>query len=623
VYKAIKMASPFKDPRTGIYYFRRVVPEKLRPHLNGRREVKVTLETRDPAEAKQRYPKHADECERLFEAARRKIEAGTVFSAQSMVDEYIRDGRDDYLAHFPDILESRYVYNLHLLGEGKLELIDRDLCAHWNWDTPPAAEHVAAELKRLQALIEAGSRLPLSEILAELQEAKNYRPIAFFINKIAKRFSVAAKPSSEAYSAIGHALYNGIDLLAAGADRQYTALETMLGSQRASVISGLPRASATLSAPESHQSAPVIQVAREAEHPLSSVFEEWAAAQLKGKKVAADKTVDEWRRNIGQFISVHGDVDVRDITARMVREFRKIAQRLPVKPKKHIASLPIRDQIQIAADEDLPTWQPATVNKALSAIRVTLEFAKEVSELIETNPAASVKSLAKGDYEDSRIAFDDDDLNAIFRNPRIEDSTGISSLTLLWLLILGPYTGCRLGELARLRPINVRQDQGIWFIAIERDRKAKRERDSDAKKSVKTAMSIRDIPVHSFLERAGFLDYVAKQEGQDWLFPDLSTDRYGSRATRLSRLFNDYFSGVGITDSEKVYHSFRHLIRRRMRGRGSEKLADLIAGHAGSSVGRKYGRGADLPILKEFVERIQYSTVNWEPALSLLKALEG
>lgn len=47
----LKMSRPTKHSKTGIYQFRRRVPEKLIP-LAGKREVKVSLATHDPQEAK-------------------------------------------------------------------------------------------------------------------------------------------------------------------------------------------------------------------------------------------------------------------------------------------------------------------------------------------------------------------------------------------------------------------------------------------------------------------------------------------------------------------------------------------------------------------------------------------
>jgi hypothetical protein len=59
-YKVIRMVAPFKDPRTGIFYFRRVAPAARRPFFDGSSiEYKRTLETRAPDEARQRYHPHA------------------------------------------------------------------------------------------------------------------------------------------------------------------------------------------------------------------------------------------------------------------------------------------------------------------------------------------------------------------------------------------------------------------------------------------------------------------------------------------------------------------------------------------------------------------------------------
>jgi integrase len=48
---ALAMARPWKHPKTGIYWLRKRIPDDLRARL-GKREEKLTLKTRDPAEAK-------------------------------------------------------------------------------------------------------------------------------------------------------------------------------------------------------------------------------------------------------------------------------------------------------------------------------------------------------------------------------------------------------------------------------------------------------------------------------------------------------------------------------------------------------------------------------------------
>jgi hypothetical protein len=51
---ALTMARPTKHPKTGMYQFRRAVPLDLQPLL-GRREVKRSLETKDPDLARKRF----------------------------------------------------------------------------------------------------------------------------------------------------------------------------------------------------------------------------------------------------------------------------------------------------------------------------------------------------------------------------------------------------------------------------------------------------------------------------------------------------------------------------------------------------------------------------------------
>jgi hypothetical protein len=59
---SLAMSRPWKHPKTGIYHLRKAVPEDLLK-LVGKREEKLTLKTRDPVEAKQRFAKALAELE--------------------------------------------------------------------------------------------------------------------------------------------------------------------------------------------------------------------------------------------------------------------------------------------------------------------------------------------------------------------------------------------------------------------------------------------------------------------------------------------------------------------------------------------------------------------------------
>ena len=84
--KKRNMATPFKNPRDGIFYFRREVPEKLRAAFDDKREVKVSLGTRDPAEAKAPFAReNAKFEERLTEARRRAAEGSLVLTPGGVI----------------------------------------------------------------------------------------------------------------------------------------------------------------------------------------------------------------------------------------------------------------------------------------------------------------------------------------------------------------------------------------------------------------------------------------------------------------------------------------------------------------------------------------------------------
>ena len=66
------------------------MPEALRSHFGDRRtQYKRSLDTRDPAEARERYPAHAVVYEQKLAAARRALLNQNSRSATAMVDAYL------------------------------------------------------------------------------------------------------------------------------------------------------------------------------------------------------------------------------------------------------------------------------------------------------------------------------------------------------------------------------------------------------------------------------------------------------------------------------------------------------------------------------------------------------
>ncbi len=62
------MARPWKHPKTGVYWYRKVVPAALRAAI-GKTEIKRSLGTKDPGEARRRYPDMAAKVDAMLLAA--------------------------------------------------------------------------------------------------------------------------------------------------------------------------------------------------------------------------------------------------------------------------------------------------------------------------------------------------------------------------------------------------------------------------------------------------------------------------------------------------------------------------------------------------------------------------
>lgn len=77
----LKMARPWRDPRTGIFYLRKKVHESLRPFM-GCGMYKRSLRTTDPNEALRRFPDAMAEANAAFELARKAKEGCAQLNAR-------------------------------------------------------------------------------------------------------------------------------------------------------------------------------------------------------------------------------------------------------------------------------------------------------------------------------------------------------------------------------------------------------------------------------------------------------------------------------------------------------------------------------------------------------------
>jgi integrase len=147
-----------------------------------------------------------------------------------------------------------------------------------------------------------------------------------------------------------------------------------------------------------------------------------------------------------------------------------------------------------------------------------------------------------------------------------------------WLPLLGLFTGARRGELAGLTAANVQSigPSSEMALTFEKDR--------TRGKTLKTKRSARTVPIHPELTRLGFEQYVdtvrSNYGANAWLFPEIAPQsKHG--ATDWSKWFSGYIRALGITDRNKVFHTFRHGFIDALRAAGvDDEVKRALVGHS-------------------------------------------
>jgi integrase len=313
--------------------------------------------------------------------------------------------------------------------------------------------------------------------------------------------------------------------------------------------------------------------------PLSVIWEKWRQERQPSSKLWA-----EWSTVLRRFTSIalEGvDMPIRDITKAHVRTFKAKLLATPARRKKG------------------STLSAASVAKNLGALRSVLAWAM-AQGYIDLNPADGLTAVAgpKNGGEKARLPYSPGDLKRIFS----EERKGAANY---WLPYLALYTGARLEELAQLRVVDVKTDDGVAYLDIH-GRDGRR---------IKTRSSERKVPLHPELLRLGFLQYVEGQRkaGHERVSSTLEQDTHGSWSGAWSKWYGRHLRSLGITDRRLTFHSFRHTMKDALRAaRVPDAEQRAILGHSGVGVADGYGIGFPLTVLTESMAKVRYPGVSVE-----------
>ena len=319
---------------------------------------------------------------------------------------------------------------------------------------------------------------------------------------------------------------------------------------------------------------------------LSTAFEGWKRASNR-----SPRTAQEYGYAIKLFGELHGDMPLAAVRKSHARQFREALQAVPIRRYR-------TGKLQTATLPELATWGrehanaqkigAGTINKLLGALQSVGRWARKEDIVPEdwTDPFADMR--VDGD-ESERGPFEIKELRAIFGAPVFTEGhrpEGGKGEAAFWLPLLALFTGARLGELAGLRASDLVHDASVGKVCIYITP------DARAGKRLKTKQSARAIPVHSQLIELGFITFVAaaaKARGERaWLFPQVAPGTTGARA--YSKWFGRYIGAQGVTDTAKVFHSFRHNFTDALRVAGvGEDVSRALVGHTQGGVHGRYG----------------------------------
>jgi integrase len=341
---------------------------------------------------------------------------------------------------------------------------------------------------------------------------------------------------------------------------------------------------------------------------ISEAFAVWKAGGrgVRGARTPAEKTITEATLAVRYLTDLFGDIRVGDITRARAREYSQAVEKVPARLPKHLRKMALPKLLQ----EDLsglPPRHAKTINKYLQLMGgiVTKAESEAMLDGVDgfANPfTKAVKIEVEEGDENDREIFSPADLQAIFTSPvfaqnwRTYAGAGEAAF---WFPVVALLSGMRLAEIAQLRLCDLSQDEhdGVWFFNVGRK----------GGRRTKTTSSIRRIPIHPALKRIGLLKYrewvvSGGAKANEPLWP-------GVNPSAWSKWVNPYLrKQCGITDSNKVFHSFRHTFKRMARDAElQEELHDALTGHTGKgkSVGRDYGAGFSIKPLGRAMARIK------------------
>lgn len=305
---------------------------------------------------------------------------------------------------------------------------------------------------------------------------------------------------------------------------------------------------------------------------FASLFEHYKA-HIRLTESRAESRIRDYTPSANRFIKFIGDKPIRDISKSDLAAFRTLLEQTPANRSKAVNLLSLENQAKTQGKK----LSANTVRNNFMHLSAMFTVALQ-DDLVDEHPFDSFKMRKKVQTINEDIPFTDDEIRTIFRLSLFHGEQSHYGEMAYWIPIILYYTGARVEEIGQLRRADIVDDFGVPCFKIQ----------MGEDQSVKTAGSVRYVPIHSHILELGFMDFVNTRESQ--LFAEKSdvNDKY---AYNYSRWWGRLIRKHGIRKEVKPCHSFRHYFITQCRALDvREDTQNNILGHVPGSVPRRYGK---------------------------------
>ncbi|MBZ6378787.1 hypothetical protein B5C34_11085 [Pacificimonas flava] len=603
------MSGPQRRKKSQNLYYRKVVPEQLRPII-GKREIVESLGTPSWQEAEERWHRKEASVLAWFAKAEQELNGETLAEARRLVTAFLDRSEAKNLFREDVLLLGIRMCAARLLSAlpNSKSLLDRSTCM------------VLFELEELEHRDDLSH---LSHLIDEPKELDKLRLApALESSKYNRGLSLISYPDRLLKAGVYDPLLGEAGMVLAGFEGKRSwpfylmvcrawaealvfhrdptwsefAIESLhpypqviLNTRPGEIawpseqlcVSEQERAPASVSRPETKR------IISKRDHTISDAFELW-----KRYAQPSQKTLGEAKRAVERLKAIIGDVGITTITKSVVREFRDAVQELPAYTKlERLVSEGASAIISAAkaADPNYRMPSPKTVKKDFQLLAAIFGQA-EREEWIETNVFADVDIAGyRRDSKRTIYPLTDSMMVKLFASPLFTGCNGKRDLDLTkpgefifqdelyWFFVPGVTLGPRLNEIGQILLADIES-----VTAPAGKYKGRTVHGTQVLRFTKNDSSARPFVFHSLLIDLGLMEYVERrrQAGETYLF-DVKADKNGSFTKELSRRVNRYIDRAVTDDLRYVFHSFRHDFKGRADSSGvSTRVNDQITGHA-------------------------------------------